>query len=287
LAVTERPSYKAAMVGPGTEISYGLAAFLGALQGVAEFLPISSSGHLSLAQAWLGIDAGSAGHSFNIAVHAGTLAAVFLVYRRDLVDLVRGLFDPSAVPWARTMWMALILASLPLVVVLVPGVEEAVVRMEGEVRWIGAALLITAGLLFFTHRRQAPADDPWQPPKPTHALIIGVAQLCAVTPGISRAGASIAAGLGCGLGRARAARFSFLLSIPAVTAATAKEGLELALSDAPLSFAPGPYLLGMVVSFVVGLASLELLLRLIERVGMLPFVPYLLLIGSAAMLLGG
>lgn len=275
------------VAGPGTEISYGLAAFLGALQGVAEFLPISSSGHLSLAQAWLGIDAESAGHSFNIAVHAGTLAAVLLVYRRELVDLVRGLFDPAAVPWARAMWTALIVASLPLAVVLIPGVEDAVVRMEGEVRWIGAALLVTAALLFFTHRRIAAADDPFQPPELGHAVIIGVAQLCAVTPGISRAGASIAAGLGCGLGRARAARFSFLLSIPAVAAATAKESLDLALHDAPLEFSPGPYLVGMVVAFVVGLASLELLLRLIERVGMLPFVPYLVLVGGAALVIGG
>lgn len=274
------------VAGPGTEISYGLAAFLGALQGVAEFLPISSSGHLSLAQAWLGIDAESAGHSFNIAVHAGTLAAVLVIYRRDLVDLVRGLFDPAAVPWARAMWLALIVASLPLVVVLIPGVEDSIVRMEGKVRWIGVALLITAALLAFTHRRKAPDDDPREPPKLSQALLIGVAQLCAVTPGISRAGASIAAGLGLGLGRARAARFSFLLSIPAVTAATAKEGLELALGAEPLTFAPGPYLIGMLVSFVVGLASLELLLRLIERVGMFPFVPYLVVVGSVAVILG-
>jgi undecaprenyl-diphosphatase len=272
--------------GPGTEISYGLAAFLGALQGVAEFLPISSSGHLSLAQAWLGVDAEAAGHTFNIAVHAGTLAAVLVAYRRDLADLVRGLFDAKAVPWARTMWLALIVASLPLVVVLIPGVEAAVVSMEGDVRAIGVALLITAGLLFFTHRRVAPVDDAREPPKLSHALLIGIAQLCAVTPGISRSGASIAAALGLGLGRARAARFSFLLSIPAVTAATAKEGLEVVLSDAPLQFDLGPFVFGTLVSFVVGLAALGLLLRMIERVGLLPFVPYLLLLGTAALVIG-
>jgi undecaprenyl-diphosphatase len=275
------------IAGPGTEISYGLAAFLGALQGVAEFLPISSSGHLSLAQAWLGVDAEAAGHTFNIAVHAGTLAAVLVVYRNDLADMVRGLFDAKAVPWARAMWLALIVASLPLAVVLIPGVEDAIVSMEGDVRAIGLALLITAALLAFTHRKQAPVDeDPRLAPKLSHALVIGLAQLCAVTPGISRAGASIAAGLGLGLGRARAARFSFLLSIPAVTAATAKESLEIVLSDAPLTFDVGPFGIGMLVSFVVGLASLELLLRMITRVGMLPFVPYLLLLGTAALVLG-
>jgi undecaprenyl-diphosphatase len=273
------------LAGPGTEIGYGLAAFLGALQGVAEFLPISSSGHLSLAQAWLGIDADAAGHSFNIVVHFGTLMAVLLVFRRDLADLVRGLFDDS-VQWARATWLALIVASLPLVVVLIPGVEDSIVRMEGEVRWIGVALLITAALLASTHRRRVPLDNPQEPPKLRLALVIGIAQLCAVTPGISRAGASIAAGLGVGLGRERAARFSFLLSIPAVTAATAKEGLDLLLSEAPLQFDPGPFVVGMLVSFVVGLASLELLLRLIKRYGMLPFVPYLLAVGTAALVIG-
>lgn len=281
------PGYKTTMAGPGTEIGYGLAAFLGALQGVAEFLPISSSGHLSLAQAWFGVDPEAAGHSFNIVVHAGTLLAVLVVFRRDLIELVRGLFDPERVAWARPLLLALIVGCLPLAVVLLPGVEELVVRMEGEVRWIGVALLITAAMLGFTHRRVAPEDDEREPPKLGHALLIGLAQLVAVTPGISRSGSTIAAGLALGLGRARAARFSFLLSIPAITAATGKESLGLLLGDAPLSFAPGPFALGFVVSFGVGLFALELLLRLIRSLGMLPFVPYLLLMGTIALALGG
>jgi undecaprenyl-diphosphatase len=267
------------------QLGYGTAAFLGILQGIAEFLPISSSGHLSLAQAWLGIDPSSAGHSFNIVVHAGTLLAVLLVFRRDLLDLLRGLVDPGAVAWARPMLAMLALASAPLVIVLIPGVEQTVVAMEGEVRWIGAALLITAAMLAFSHRKHAPHDDLHAPPRPGHALLIGLAQLFAVAPGISRAGSTIAAGLGLGLGRARAARFSFLLSIPAVGAATLKETLEVAQTG--LGALPvGPFALGFVLSFVVGLLSLQLLLRLIERVGMLPFVPYLLLLGLTALLLG-
>jgi undecaprenyl-diphosphatase len=270
----------------GVELGYGLAALLGALQGVAEFLPVSSSGHLALAQRWLGVDAEAAGHSFNIVVHAGTMLAVLLVYRRDLFDLVRGLFDPQAVAWARPMWLAQILGSLPLGAVLIPGVEDAVVQMEGNVRAVGAALLITAALLAFTHRRVTPSDEERQPPSRIQAVKIGFAQLLAVTPGISRSGSTIAAGLAVGLGRARAARFSFLLSIPAITAATGKEALELATADAPVQFAAGPFALGFAVSFVVGLASLSLLLRLIQRVGMLPFVPYLVVLGGIALIVG-
>jgi undecaprenyl-diphosphatase len=270
----------------GVELGYGLAALLGALQGIAEFLPVSSSGHLSLAQSWLGIDAEAAGHSFNIVVHAGTMLAVLLVYRRDLYDLLRGLFDPRAIPWARPMWLMLIIGSLPLGVVLIPGVEDAVVQMEGNVRAVGAALLLTAALLAFTHRRVTPADDERQPPSRAQALKIGFAQLLAVTPGVSRSGSTIAAGLALGLGRARAARFSFLLSIPAISAATGKEALELLTSDAPLHFAAGPFALGFAVSLVVGLASLALLLRLIQQVGMLPFVPYLVVLGGIAIIVG-
>ncbi|MFO7564057.1 MAG: undecaprenyl-diphosphate phosphatase [Enhygromyxa sp.] len=271
---------------PGVELGYGLAAFLGALQGVAEFLPISSSGHLSLAESWLGVDAHAAGHSFNIVVHAGTLLAVLLVYRRDLVDLIRGLFDPEAVAWARPTWLALILGSLPLGLVLIPGVEDAVVAMEGNVRAVGVALLLTAALLAFTHRRVTPSDEQRQPPSRGHAIKIGLAQLLAVAPGISRSGSTIAAGLALGLGRARAARFSFLLSIPAITAATGKEALDLLSSDAPLQFDPGPFALGFVVSFAVGLASLSLLLRMLARVGLAPFVPYLVVLGLIALVVG-
>ena len=274
------------IAGPGSAIGYGFAAFLGALQGVAEFLPISSSGHLSLAQAWFGIDPAAAGHSFNIVVHAGTLLAVLVVYRRDLLDLLRGLFDAQAVPWARPMILSLIVGCLPLGVVLLPGIEDAVVRMEGEVRWIGGALLATAAMLGFTHRRVAPHDEERAAPSLRQALLIGFAQLIAVTPGISRSGSTIAAALALGLGRARAARFSFLLSIPAVAAATAKESLELLLSDAAPSFAAGPFAVGFAVSFVVGLLALELLLRLIQRLGMAPFVPYLLVLGIVALVLG-
>jgi len=267
------------------QLSYGIAAFLGILQGIAEFLPISSSGHLALAEAWLGVDPASAGHSFNITVHAGTLLAVLLMFRRDLFDIARGLVNPEQVPWARPLFAALVVASLPLVVVLIPGVEDAVVRMEGEVRWIGAALLITAALLGFSHRRNAPLDDRLAPPSLGVALLIGLAQLLAVTPGISRAGSTIAAGLGLGLGRARAARFSFLLSIPAVGAATAKETLDV-IGEGVGALPLGPFALGFGLSFVVGLLSLGLLLRLIERLGMLPFVPYLVVVGGLALILG-
>jgi len=267
-------------------LSLGLAAALGALQGVTEFLPISSSGHLSLAQRWLGVDASVAGHRFNIVVHAGTLLAVLWVYRGDLLQLLRSLAPGGSIQ-SRRMIGALLLGTLPLALALVPAVEHAVLAIEAEPTWIGLGLLLTAGLLAFTHYARPRGEDPDATPSTAQALVIGFFQLGAIVPGISRSGATIAAALALGLPRLPAARFSFLLSIPAILGASLKE--LIAISQAPAGAAvqdPLPYVVGFFASLVVGLASLRLLVHLLVRVGLLPFVPYLILVGVAALLLG-
>ena len=265
----------------------GMAALLGALQGVAEFLPISSSGHLSLAQRWLGIDAQAGGHTFNIIVHAGTLLAVLIYYRRDLVQLVGGVW--SGDDRARRLALGLILGTLPLAVALVPQVKALLVAGESSPRFVGVCLLVTAALLGFTHRRVVPTSDPDDPnsvPGPLQAVIIGVAQILAAAPGISRSGATIATALSLGVDRSQSARFSFLLSIPAILGATTVEAL--ALLDEPVVDIPlAAFAVGFVASFVVGMASLRLLLTLLVRVGLLPYVPYLVIVGILAIWLGG
>ena len=267
-------------------LSPALAAALGALQGVTEFLPISSSGHLSLAQRWLDIDAAAAGHRFNIVVHAGTLLAVLWVYRADLLRLLRSLAPGGEAP-ARRMILSLAIGTLPLALVLVPAVEEAVVAMESRPMWIGGGLLLTAAILGFAHRARNPTGDPEAVPTAGQALVIGLLQLFAIVPGISRSGSTIAAALALGLPRLPAARFSFLLSIPAILGASLKEVLEIVQAPASASAAdPLPYLLGFLTSFVVGLLSLRLLVHLLVRVGLLPFVPYLIVLGLAALLIG-
>ncbi len=152
---------------------------------------------------------------------------------------------------------------------------------------MGVALLLTAGLLAFTHRSNPPEDDREGPVEPWQGGLIGVAQLLAVTPGVSRSGATIAAALALGLDRARAARFSFLLSIPAIGGATAKEVLDLVKAEHLPPIDPIAFAIGFFASFVVGLLSLRALLALLERFGLLPFVPYLLALGSVAILVRG
>ena len=300
----------------------GLAALLGALQGVAEFLPISSSGHLALAERWFGVDPAAAGHSFNIVVHAGTLVAVLLFYREDLRALLRAVFQrrqvpirhaphPPAVPeeplalaedlidgpgprpappldvvpnrvgppinTARALLLALIVATLPLALALTDPVEAAVLAAEGSTHTIGAGFLVTAALLAFSHRRSGAAG--LEAPRPWQGLIIGLAQLVAILPGISRSGSTMAAAMALGLGRLPAARFSFLLSIPAILGASAKEGLDLWRHGAGEAIDPAAFALGFAVSFAVGSLTLRALMQLLVRVGLLPFVPYLLVLG--------
>jgi undecaprenyl-diphosphatase len=266
---------------PGV-IDAGAAAALGALQGVAEFLPISSSGHLALGSAWLGIEAEAGGHTLSVILHAGTLLAVLVHYRVALYQIIKGFFRNDDDGQSRAMVAAIFVGTLPLVFALVPAVKSAILTIEGNVRAVGIALLLTAAALFFSHRKHAPDEPADQPPLLGPAFLIGLAQLMAITPGISRSGSTIAAALALGMGRARAAQFSFLLSIPAICGATVDELRHFGET----SVDPGALAVGFGVSFTVGILSLGALLRIITGVGMLPFVPYLLLVGGAALALG-
>lgn len=309
------------MTDPG--MSPTLAVLLGALQGVAEFLPISSSGHLALAQTWLGVDPAAGGHTFNIVVHAGTLLAVLMFYREDLGALLRAVFQREQVPivhhtqspadpppeplaiaedladgvgprpappvdvvpnrvgppinTARALLLALIVATLPLALALTSPVEYVVVSAESSPRWIGCGFLLTALLLGFSHRRTD--DGLLEAPRPWQGLIIGLSQLVAILPGISRSGSTMAAAMALGLGRLPAARFSFLLSIPAILGASAKEVVDVLRHDVPTEVDTASFLLGFAASFAVGTLTLRALMRLLVRVGLLPFVPYLVVLG--------
>ena len=300
-----------------------LAVALGALQGVAEFLPISSSGHLALAQTWLGVDPAAGGHTFSIVVHAGTLLAVLMFYREDLGALLRAVFQREQVPivhhtqspadpppeplaiaedladgagprpgppvdvvpnrvgppinTARALLLSLIVGTLPLAFALTPTVEYVVVSAESNTVWIGCGFLLTAALLTFSHRRID--DGPLEAPRPWQGLLIGLSQLVAILPGISRSGTTMAAAMALGLGRLPAARFSFLLSIPAILGASAKEVVDVLRHDVPTEIDTTSFLLGFAASFAVGTLTLRALMRLLVRVGLLPFVPYLVALG--------
>jgi undecaprenyl-diphosphatase len=281
------------MSAPPNAIDLTSALGLGVLQGIAEFLPISSSGHLAVAQAWLGIRADQGGHTFNIVLHAGTLLAVGWTYRRDLAAMVFALFAPARYPPAFRYGMRIFGATLPLAVVLADPIQNFVIAAENNLRGIAAAFLTTATLLTLGHYRargenRHPAPDPEFVPTWRQAMIVGLVQLVAVLPGISRAGSTLAAGLMTGLSRSEAARFSFLLSVPAVLGATLSEvrhvfaygAVESTLS---LKIAAA----GLLTSFIVGLLTLKALIGILTRIGPLPFVPYLVLLSGLTYYLAG
>ena len=284
----------AADAGSGQRLSIALAVLLGAIQGATEFLPVSSSGHLSVGQAWLGIDPDSAGHRFNIVLHAGTLVAVAYVYRSDIGALLGALLRPSEPSDDRRRIGMILLASTPLGLALIPAVETFVVTMETQVRWVGVAFIVTALVLFLSFRNQAssppqdkehPGLDP-APPSAKQAIAIGLAQVLAILPGISRSGSTIAAGIGVGLDRGRAARFSFLISLVAVGGATAKETLDVLTTPARADIDVLAFAAGFFSSLIVGLLSLRGLLYLVSKGKIGGFVVYLLLLGTVAIVVG-
>lgn len=276
----------AAEPGAGSGITLPVAAALGAVQGLTEFLPVSSSGHLALAQAFLGVDPGAGGHRFSIVAHGGTLLAVLWMYRRDVVELAKVPLHLGTPTPARQTLLMMVVATLPLFFILIPGIEERVVEVETHPRWVGVCLLVTATVLFVSFRRKSEAGIDFDPAPPTlrQAILVGFAQLVAVLPGVSRSGSTIAAGLGVGLSRAGAARFSFLISIPAILGATILELRKLGQESGSVD--PLPYVVGFLVSFVVGILSLRLLLLIVRGGRITGFVIYLAIVGTAAIIWG-
>lgn len=237
------------------------AALLGVVQGLTEFLPVSSSAHLILARAFFGWDAEGFGVAFDVACHVGTLLAVLAFFRTDIAAMIRTLpsaLSPSAGPDGRRIRL-IVVGTIPIVIVGLLGadwLESPAVRTP----WVAAvALLVGAGLLLFIERVGPPGRGEEALSAPG-AFIVGMAQASALIPGVSRSGATIAAGMALGLRREVAARFTFLMSVPAILAAAAKKALEL--RDAPL--AHGEWMLfavGMATSAVVGYLTVKYFVR--------------------------
>ena len=261
------------------------AVVLAVVQGVTEFLPISSSGHLILVPRLFGWP--DQGLDFDVAIHAGTLLAVLLYFRRDLRNVVVGfLRGPAAVPDAdydpRRLGWALLLGTVPAVVC---GLAfKDLIATQARNPLLIAGTLIGYGLLMGVAervgaQRRDVAEIGWQA-----ALAIGCAQALALVPGTSRSGATITAALLLGFTRPAAARFSFLLSVPVMVAAAALDAVDLATGEVR---AEKLWLmaLGVAVSAVTGYLVIAWLLAWLRRRSLLPFVVYRLALGLAILAL--
>lgn len=237
------------------------AALLGVVQGLTEFLPVSSSAHLILARAFFGWDAEAFGLPFDVACHVGTLLAVIVFFRHDILAMIRAIPQAfSARPGSdgRRIW--LIAAGTVPVVIVGALIWSDEVETATRTPFVAAVmLLLGAGLLLAVEWLGARGAGE-ERLTPGGAFVIGIAQTAALVPGVSRSGATIAAGMALGLRRDVAARFTFLLSVPAILAAAAKEGIKLrhmafTAADAQL------FLVGLLTSALVGYLTVKYFIR--------------------------
>lgn len=250
------------------------AFILALIQGLTEFLPVSSSAHLLLPKEVLGWP--DQGLAFDVAVHVGTLVAVMFYFRRDLQQIAVGVFSRGAQQKSSLhLLYCLIVATIPagLAGLLLESTIEQHLRTAAV---IAATTLVGAGLLWLADWKPVSTKRSIAEMSLWVALIIGIAQAAALVPGTSRSGITITMALFLGLGRVEAARFSFLMSIPIIALSGGWQALELFGHE---SVAWGRMLGAMLVAGVSAFLCIRWFIQLVERIGMLPFVIYRLALG--------
>lgn len=258
----------------GTDLTFFFSIVMGVLQGVAEFLPISSSGHLALFQYFFSAqDPEQTDLFFTVLLHFGTFVSVCVYYWRDVLDMIREFFlgirdlaskggRKSAPPPSRRLVMMVILGTLPLFLVL--PIKSKIEGMFTNVTFVSVALIATGFLLFFSDR-MAKGRKTARTATVKDALLVGCAQAIGTLPGISRAGSTISAGMLVGFDRTFAVRFSFLLSLPAVFGANLLELVDV-VKEATFDPKLLPmYLVGMLVAGVVGFFAIKLVNLLADK----------------------
>jgi undecaprenyl-diphosphatase len=247
------------------------------VQGVTEFLPISSSGHLILAPYLF--DFNDQGLALDVAVHLGSLLAVVSYFRRDVVQLsmawVKSLAPHSTANDESRLAWNIVIATMP--VILAGLLLHDFVKGELRAPWVIATTTILFGLLLAWADWRGKRTQGIQGLSVRNALFIGLAQILALIPGTSRSGITMTAGLMLGLSRQAAARFSFLLSIPTILAASLFVTMDLLQSPQAVDW--NSLLTGLVLSAAAAYLCIYLFLRFIERIGMWPFVVYRLVLG--------
>ena len=270
------------------------AIFLGILQGLTEFLPISSSGHLVLAQTYLGLKESLV--FFDVMVHVGTLAAVLVVYRDAIWKLTTGgLSTLTDTQFWRKPVMGLntsgelkfisliLLGSIPTGVIAVLFKTE-LESLFHEVHLVSIMLILTGAILQLPRLRKQEVegfDAPTNTLKTWHAPLIGIAQGCAITPGISRSGTTISLALFLGIPAKTAAEYSFLLSIPAILGAVVLKIRDVGDTTIPVHIVGA----GMLAAFIVGYIALRFLLAVLNRGKFSLFSYYCIALGLASLLI--
>ena len=252
------------------------AIILGIIQGLTEFLPVSSSGHLELGKAILGDDSvPKESLLFTVVLHFATALSTIVVYRKEVWEIIRGLFQFK--------WNEETHFSLKILVSMIPATliglffgEQLEILFGGMIQLVGMMLIVTALLLYFADR----AKDTENKVSYSNAFVIGLAQAIAILPGISRSGATISTSVLLGVDKSKAARFSFLMVVPLIFGKIFKD-----IISGDLSFqAEGiiPMSAGFIAAFIAGLAACTWMIQLVRKSKLTYFAVYCLIVGILA-----
>ena len=258
-------------------MSFWEAILLGIVQGITEFLPVSSSGHLALFTAILGNNQLPADNFlFTILVHAATAIATIIVFRKDISEILSGIFKKEQ-PQSRAFIGYIVVSMIPAVVIGLFLEAQITALFKTNLVLVGAMLCLTAVLLFFTDK----ASNKKQPITYKIALLIGIAQAVAILPGISRSGATIAVALLIGVNRPQAARFSFLMVIPLILGSMVKSILDQR-TTANISIDILPLSVGFLAALASGVLACTWMIALVKRSELSYFAIYCLVVGITA-----
>ncbi len=257
------------------------AIFLGIIQGLTEFLPISSSGHLALLEHYLGVQ--EAGLAFDVLLHVGTLVALIAYFWQDWMDMLQALFRPGRHNrFERRLFWYLVAASIPGAAAgfFLEKQAETIFRTPTRI----AILLGVMGIILYLADRMARHQRRLPGITLTDAILIGCAQALAIMPGVSRSGSTMTMGLFLGFTRETAAKFSFLLSTPIIFGAGLYHVLKMFKGGGSSTFITLPYVLGFLAAIVSSYLTIKFLLRFLQRHTFIIFVIYRLIV--AAVVLG-
>ena len=258
------------------------ALILGIIQGLTEYLPVSSSGHLAIGQAFFGMDNGEENLMFTVAVHIATVLSTLVVLWREIEWLFKGVlkFEMNA----ETKYLLNIVVSMiPVGIVGVFFKDQVEEAFGSGLLLVGFCLLITASLLIFSYyaRPRQKEDISWK-----DALIIGIAQAVAVLPGVSRSGSTIATGIMLGNKKEKLAQFSFLMVIPPILGEALLGGLKAGKGEAVMgSIELIPLLVGFLAAFISGCLACKLMINLVKRGKLIYFGIYCAILGSLVVLM--
>jgi undecaprenyl-diphosphatase len=254
------------------------AIILGIIQGLTEFLPVSSSGHLELVKAIQGNNAlPEESMMTTVVLHFATALSTIVVFRKDIGDIFKGLFQFKV---NEAFWYSfkIVISMIPAAIIGVVFSKELETFFDGQILLVGTMLLLTGLLLFLADR----AKNTEKEVSFMHAIIIGISQAIAILPGISRSGATIGTSVLLGIDKERAARFSFLMVVPLILGKMAKDMLSDDFYSKGTSIDYVPLIAGFVAAFVVGILACTWMISLVKRSKLTYFAVYCFAVGTVA-----